>query len=67
MMERLFLDGVDTIAAGATIGGQHNAAILTGANETQALLAFMELAETGAQITLNPPILQQVPKATGNS
>ena len=61
MIQRLFFDRIDAIAAGAAVGGQHNFTVLIGAHKTQAALAFVQLAETRAYVALHAPILKLVP------
>jgi hypothetical protein len=39
----------------------------TGTNETETILAFSEFTETGAEITLQPTVIEPVPVSSGNS
>jgi len=61
MIQWLFLDGINTKAAGAAIGRQDNFIILASANETESALAFSELAEAGTDVTLQSTIVDLVP------
>ena len=61
MIERFLLDRIDTEAARSTIGGQYDLAIETASDKAEATLAFSELAETGTEIALHPPVLESVP------
>src|SRR5512139_723930 len=44
VVERLLLDGIDTVTAGAAVGSELDAVFDIGAHETETALAFMELA-----------------------
>ena len=61
MIQWLLFDRVDAKAAGPTIAGQDDFFVLTGANETEAPLPFMKLAETRTQVALNSTIITTVP------
>ena len=63
MVQRLLLDWIDTVTAGATIGSQYNVIIKILANKSQAPLSGMQLAEALTQVTLNTTIIQLVPVA----
>jgi hypothetical protein len=39
----------------------------TGTNETETILAFSEFTETGAEIALQPTVIEPVPVSSGNS
>ena len=61
MKKRLFLNRVDTKTGRAAVGGQNDLIVLIGTHETQTMLAFVQLAEAGTEIALDPAILQPVP------
>src|SRR5262245_42990701 len=66
MVQRLLLDRVDAEAARTAVRGQHDLTVPAGAYETETALAFVQLAVTGAQITLHPTVLEPVPVAGGD-
>lgn len=61
MVQRLFLNRVDAIAAGPAIGGQDDFAVLVCTDKTQALLTFMQPAGSWTYIALYTAILQYMP------
>ncbi len=61
MVERFFLDRVYTEAAGAPIGGEHDAVALAFTHKTYALLAIVQFAKTRAQVALQAAIIDFVP------
>jgi hypothetical protein len=61
MIEGFLLDRVDTETAGAAITGKHDLPALIGPDKAETPLSFMQLAEPRANITLHPPVIQQVP------
>ena len=63
MIERFFLDRVHAVAARTAIGGQYNLTVMVAAHETQATLAFVQLAITRAHVALHPPVVELVPVA----
>ena len=65
MVQRLFLDRVDTEAGGTAVGGQHHPAVDILADKTGAALAGMQLAVTRAEVALQAAIGQRVPPAGG--
>lgn len=62
VVERLFLDRVDAEARGTAVGSQDHAPVVVCANEAQAALAFVKLAEPWTQIALNSALAQLMPK-----
>ena len=46
VIERLLLDGIDAVAAGATVCGQDDGAVMVRPNEAEAPLAGPELARS---------------------
>jgi hypothetical protein len=67
VIKRLFLDGIDAKATGSTIGGQDNFVFPSGSDETEPVLAFSELAEARAEVTLQATVIELVPVSSGNS
>jgi hypothetical protein len=61
MMEGFFLDGIDTKAAGTSIGRQNDLIVLPGSDKTHSALAFLKPAESGAQVTLDPTVFKLMP------
>jgi len=61
MVKRFLLDRINAEAAGTTVGGQNDLIVLIGTHETETMLAFVQLAEAGTEIALDPAILQPVP------
>ena len=66
MIERFLFNGIDAIAAGTAIGGEYDLVLLPRPHETQALLTFVQFAETGTDVALNAPILQAMPILSRN-
>jgi hypothetical protein len=63
MIEGLFLDRVDAIAARAAIGGQHDLILGPRTHETQPALAIVELAQPRTHIAPDAAIVERVPVA----
>ena len=63
MIEWLFLYRVDTETAGTAIGGQNEFIVGSGADKTKPPLPFMKTAKSGTQVTLQPAVVERVPKA----
>jgi len=63
MIEWLFLYRVDTETAGTAIGGQNEFIVGSGADKTKPPLPFMKTAKPGTQVTLQPAVVERVPKA----
>jgi hypothetical protein len=63
VVQRLLLDWIDTVTAGATVGSEYNLIIKILTNKTQTSLSSVQLAEARTQVTLNPTIVQLVPVA----
>ena len=63
MIEWFFFDRVDAEAAGAAIGGQNEFIAGSGADKTKPPLPFMKTAKSGTQVTLQPAVVERVPKA----
>ena len=63
MIEWLFLYRVDTEAAGAAIGRQNEFIPGPGTDKTKPPLPFMKAAKPGTQVTLQPAVVERVPKA----
>ena len=61
VIERLLLDGIDAVAAGATVCGQDDGAVMVRPNEAEAPLAGPELARPRADVALDPTIIKGVP------
>ena len=66
MIERLFLEGVDAKTAGAAIACQNNFVMRAGADEAQSALALPELADSGAEVALDPPVFELMPVLGGD-
>ena len=67
MIEGFFLDRVDAKAAGTAIGRQNKFIPGAGADKTKPPLPFMKTAKSGTQVTLQPAVVEQVPKAAGST
>lgn len=67
MIEWFFLDRVDAEAAGAAISGQYEFIAGSGADKTKPPLPFMKTAKPGTQVTLQPAVVERVPKTTGSA
>ena len=61
MIQRFFFNGVDTVAAGATVAGEDDFSIAVGAHKTQSLLAFVQLAGAWTDITHDATVIKVVP------
>jgi hypothetical protein len=61
MVERLFLDRVDTEPGRAAVCRQDNLVIPAAAHEAQSALALVQPAIAGAQVALDAPIIKPVP------
>src|SRR5512144_523420 len=66
MVKRLLLDRIDAETAGAAVGRQNDLAAFAGPDEAKPALAFMELAITRAEITLQAAIVQGMPVLGAN-
>ena len=66
VIQRLFLDRIDTETAGAAITGQHDLPVLASPHEAEAALALVQFAQARTQITLDAPVIQSVPVAGCN-
>jgi hypothetical protein len=64
VVERLLLNRVDAEAGRATVGREYDLIVLPGAHEAQAALAFVQLAQPRADLTLDAPVLKQPPIAS---
>src|SRR5208337_5465890 len=67
MGERLLLDRIDAETARPAVGREHDLASLAGPDEAEPALAFVQLAEARAKITLHPAVNQPVPVLRRNS
>ena len=67
MIEWFFLYRVDAEAAGAAISRQNEFIPGPGADKTKPPLPLMKTAKSGTQVTLQPAIVKQVPKAAGSA
>lgn len=61
MIQGFFLNRVDAVTTRTAIGRQDYLPRFIGANITQPLLAFVQLALTRAQVALYAPIVERVP------
>jgi hypothetical protein len=61
VIERLFLDRVDTKARCTSVASQNNASVLRLPDETKAALAIMQLALARTKIALHTAITKVVP------
>ncbi len=61
MIERFFLDGIDTEAGTAPVGGEHHRIIDATAHEARTALPFVQLAVARAQVALDATVVQLVP------
>ena len=66
VVQRLLLDRIDAEPAGTPIGRQDHGAVQAGAHETHPALSFLQLAGAGAEVALDPSILEAVPVPGGN-
>ncbi len=66
MVEGLLLHRIDAEPGRSAIGREHHLVVLARPDETQAVLAFLQLAIAWAHITLNSPVLQKLPVAAVN-
>ena len=61
MMQRFLFNRIDAEPARAAIGREHNAMVLPRSDETEALLPFVQLAITRAEIALDASVLKLMP------
>jgi len=61
MIQGFLLDRIHAETAGVTITGKYDLPALIGPDKAKTPLSFMQLAEPRANITLRPPVIQQVP------
>jgi hypothetical protein len=61
MVERLFLNRINTKPGSATVTRQNDAAFTGLADKTKAALSFSQLTKAGAQVALNTAIWQAAP------
>src|SRR5215470_5709811 len=61
MIERLLLDRVNAVAAGAPVGRQDDGVTLAHAHEAEPALPLVQAAGPRAHIALDPPVLGEVP------
>ena len=61
MIERLFLDRIDTKTAGTTVGRQHDLVVSADTDETQSTLPIPEFAKSGTQVALQAVTVDWVP------
>src|ERR1700680_4350250 len=66
MVEWLLFDRVNTETARAAVAGERDLVVLAGPHEADAALAVVELAPPGAQVALDPALVQAVPVASGH-
>jgi hypothetical protein len=63
MIQRFLFDGVDTVTAGTAVGRQYDLVVEILADEAQAALVGVQLAEARAQVALNASVVQLMPVA----
>jgi hypothetical protein len=63
MIQRLFLDRIDTKSAAPAVGGEHHSVATALPHETKSALAIPQLAKSRAQPALNAPVRQRHPPA----
>lgn len=61
MVERLFLDRIDTESARASVAGELHLIVKSAADETQATLSLVKFACAWTYIALDPAVVQSVP------
>lgn len=61
MIERLFLDWIDAKAGRAAVGREYYLVSGATADETQTALAIAKLAESRADVALQPAVIEPVP------
>jgi len=64
--ERLLLDGVDAEAGRPPVRGQHDLIAFAGADEAEPSLPVAEPALAGADVALDPTVVELVPPARGH-
>ena len=65
MIEGLLFDGIDAEAAGASVAGEDHRALVAGADEAEPGLALLDMTVAGAEVALDPAVIQPVPVAGG--
>ena len=65
MVQRLFLDRIDTEPAAATISRKNHLVTHTLTHETEPALTIVQFAKTRTEPALDAPVGQQRPPATG--
>jgi hypothetical protein len=61
MIEWFFLNGIDAISAGTTIGGEHNPTTAVLAHIAKPLLTLTHFAVSWTKITLHTTVFQRMP------
>jgi hypothetical protein len=65
MIQRFFLDRIDTKPAASAIGREHHPLPHPLPNETKSALAFIQFAKPRTQPAFDPPIRQSRPPTGG--
>ncbi len=65
MVQRLLLDRVHAVAAGAPVGRQHDRVLLAHPHEAEPPLSLVQAAGPRAHITLDPPVTGAMPVPRG--
>jgi hypothetical protein len=66
VVERLLLDRIDAEPARPAPSLEDDLVVLPGAHEAEPPLPFEQLAEPGAQVALDPPVVERVPVLGGD-
>jgi hypothetical protein len=61
VVQRLLLDGVDAVSAGATVGRRDDPVAFAGPDETQPALPFVQPTGPGTDVALHPAVVEQMP------
>ena len=63
MVERFFLDRINTKSGRTSVSGEHDLLVLPSAHKAEPALAFVQLAIARTNIALDAPIRQSMPIA----
>jgi hypothetical protein len=66
MIERFFLDRVDTVAARAAVRGEHNLVVLASTDKAEAALTLVQLAIPRTDVALHAAVVEPVPVFGGD-
>ncbi len=65
VVQRLLLHRVDAVAGRATIGRQHDRVVLSGTDEAEPTLPFVQPTVARAEVALDPAVLERMPPRRG--